>query len=147
LRSVFDPDQTGSEKYAYDLSMANSKPTSQADQNASAGRPADRSPISAVKLPADLTANVDAWALAHVINRSEAICRLIEIGLKSEAAASAARVLRRDAVAVEELAASQISQFIDPGTPQEERERRIHRLTDGPPEFVDMRIDLPKRGL
>ena len=41
---------------------------------------------------------------------------------------------------------SQLDQFIDPDTPQEERERRIHRLTEGPPEFVNLRIDLPKRG-
>jgi len=40
---------------------------------------------------------------------------------------------------------SQINQFIDPNTPREERDRRIHRLTEGPPEFVDLRIDLPKR--
>ena len=33
----------------------------------------------------------------------------------------------------------------DPETPEEERERRIHRLTDGPPEFVDFRVDLPGR--
>jgi hypothetical protein len=104
----------------------------------------DQNPVSAVKLSAGLTAEVDAWASVHAINRSEAIRRLIELGLKSEAMAM--RASRRDAVAVEALAASLINQFIDPDTPQEERERRIHRLTEGPPEFVDLRIDLPKRG-
>jgi hypothetical protein len=103
-------------------------------------------PISAVKLPANLTANVDAWASQHTITRSEAICRLVELGLKSEAVQKAVFVAPPDAVALEELAASQLSQFIDPATPPEERERRIHRLTEGPPEFVDARIDLPKRG-
>jgi hypothetical protein len=102
-------------------------------------------PISAVKLPANLTANVDAWASQHTITRSEAICRLVELGLKSEAVQKAVFVAPPDAVALEELAASQLSQFIDPATPPEERERRIHRLTEGPPEFVDARIDLPKR--
>jgi hypothetical protein len=115
------------------------------DQNATSSRAADRPPISAVKLPVDVTANVDAWARAHEITRSEAICRLVELGLKSEAVEKAARVTRHDAVAVEELAASQLDQFIDPATSPEERERRIHRLTEGPPEFVDVRIDLPKR--
>jgi Arc/MetJ-type ribon-helix-helix transcriptional regulator len=110
------------------------------DQNASAGHP-----VSAVKLPAVLTASIDGWARAHGINRSEAIRRLVELGLKSEAAAGARPVSSRDAIAVEELAASQLDQFIDPDTPPEERERRIHRLTEGPPEFVDLRIDLPKR--
>jgi len=51
-----------------------------------------------------------------------------------------------DAVAVEQLAAHQLDQFIDPDTPPEERNRRIQRLTEGPPEFVNLRIDLPKRG-
>jgi hypothetical protein len=128
--------------------MSESKKT---DQNATSGhlvasaRPVDQNPVSAVKLPADLAADVDAWASVHGINRSEAIRRLIALGLKSGAIANAIRVPRRDAIAVEELAVSQINQFIDPNTPREERDRRIHRLTEGPPEFVDLRIDLPKR--
>jgi hypothetical protein len=123
------------------LSMTESK---KADQAATAGHPVGQNPVSAVKLSAGLTADIDAWASVHAINRSEAIRRLIELGLKSEAMAM--RVSRRDSVAVEALAASLINQFIDPDTPQEERDRRIHRLTEGPPEFVDLRIDLPKRG-
>lgn len=114
------------------------------DEKAAERRPADRNPVSAVKFPAVLTASVDAWASAHAINRSDAIQRLVELGLKSKAAASTMRVSRRDAVALEELAVSQLDQFIDPDIPQEERARRIHRLTEGPPEFVDLRIDLPK---
>lgn len=121
------------------LSMMESK---KADQAATV----DQNPVSAVKLPAGLTADIDAWASVHAINRSEAICRLIDLGLKSETTATSMRVSRRDAVAAEERAASLINQFIDPDTPQEERDRRIHRLTEGPPEFVDLRIDLPKRG-
>jgi hypothetical protein len=121
------------------LSMMESK---KADQAATV----DQNPASAVKLSAGLTADIDAWASVHAINRSEAIRRLIDLGLKSEATATSMRVSRRDAVAAEERAASLINQFIDPDTPQEERDRRIHRLTEGPPEFVDLRIDLPKRG-
>jgi|SRR6267142_4477891 hypothetical protein len=117
-----------------------------ADQAATAGHPVDQNPVSAVELPADLAADVDAWAGVHAIDRSEAIRRLVELGLKSEAAATAMQVPRRGAVVAEELAVSLINQFIDPDTPQEERDRRIHRLTEGPPEFVDLRIDLPKRG-
>lgn len=123
------------------LCMMESK---KADQAATVGHPVD--PVSAVKLSVDLTADVDVWAGVHAINRSEAIRRLIELGLKSEATATSMHASRRDAVVAEELAASLINQFIDPDTPQEERDRRIHRLTEGPPEFVDLRIDLPKRG-
>jgi hypothetical protein len=111
------------------------------DLHATAGHP-----VSAVRLPAILTASIDAWASARGINRSEAIRQLVELGLKAEVPVHARKVSLHDAVAVEELAAHQLEQFIDPETPPEERERRIHRLTEGPPEFVDLRIDLPKRG-
>src|SRR3954469_5480335 len=113
----------------------------ESDRNATATQP-----VSAVRLPAVLTASIDAWAGAHGVNRSEAIQQLIELGLKAAAPTDAKAVSRHDAVAVEELAIHQLDQFIDPATPQEERDRRIHRLTDGPPEFVGLRIDLPKRG-
>jgi len=37
-----------------------------------------------------------------------------------------------------------IRSLLDPSLPDEERERRIRRLVEGPPEFLDQRIDLPK---
>ena len=47
------------------------------------GRPATgRDPVSAVRLPTELTAAVDKWAEDHEANRSEAIRRLVELGLK-----------------------------------------------------------------
>jgi hypothetical protein len=46
---------------------------------------------------------------------------------------------------IEEFAKSQVGRLIDSATPEEERQRRIHRLTEGPPEFVDVRVDLPGR--
>jgi hypothetical protein len=39
-------------------------------------------PVSAVRLPSDLTDEVDAWGEKRELNRSEAIRRLVEIGLK-----------------------------------------------------------------
>jgi Ribbon-helix-helix protein, copG family len=39
-------------------------------------------PFSAVRLPVDLTAEIDAWANHQEISRSEAIRRLVELGLK-----------------------------------------------------------------
>jgi hypothetical protein len=41
-------------------------------------------PVSAVRLPADITAEVDAWGEARELSRSEAIRRLVEIGLKAK---------------------------------------------------------------
>jgi hypothetical protein len=43
-----------------------------------------------------------------------------------------------------ELAAKQIERMIDPSAPSEERDRRERRLTKGPPEFREDRVDLPK---
>jgi hypothetical protein len=43
-------------------------------------------PISAVQLPANLTAAIDVWAEEHQTSRSEAIRRLVEIGLKADGA-------------------------------------------------------------
>jgi hypothetical protein len=43
-----------------------------------------------------------------------------------------------------ELAAEAIDKMIDPATPADERAQRRRRLTKGPPEFRDDRVDLPK---
>ena len=103
-------------------------------------------PISAVKMPVGLTATVDAWAEAHQISRSDAICRLVELGLKIAPATStaSARTAASDAARIEELAVHQIDSLLDPELSAEERARRIRRLTEGPPEFSHERIDLPK---
>jgi Ribbon-helix-helix protein, copG family len=46
------------------------------------GRPATgRDPVSAVRLPVELTAAIDKWGEDHHANRSEAIRRLVELGL------------------------------------------------------------------
>lgn len=93
-----------------------------------------------VRLPAALDARIDTWARIHGRARSEAIQYLLEFALEQESAAVGASRDRR----VERRAESQIDRLIDPDTPMEERERRIHRLTEGPPEFVDLRLDLPR---
>jgi Arc/MetJ-type ribon-helix-helix transcriptional regulator len=49
------------------------------------GRPATgRDPVSAVRLPAEIAASVDKWAEDREVNRSEAIRRLVELGLKAK---------------------------------------------------------------
>ncbi|MBW7974561.1 hypothetical protein [Bradyrhizobium sp. BR 10289] len=103
-------------------------------------------PISAVKMPAVLTAAVDAWAEAHHLTRSDAICKLVELGLKIAPAASAsAQSFASDATRIEAIAVHEIEALLDPALPADERERRIRRLTEGPPEFSHQRIDLPKQ--
>jgi hypothetical protein len=65
--------------------------------------------------------------------------------LRAEAAVSGPPRGCRVDLAIEAHAENHIGLLIDPETPEEERERRIHRLIEGPPEFVDFRIDLPGR--
>jgi hypothetical protein len=96
--------------------------------------------LSAVKMSEDLTAAVDAWAEAHEMTRSDAICRLVELGLRASPAPRPASA----SIAIEELAVQELDQLLDPELPADERERRIRRLTEGPPEFSRERIDLPK---
>ena len=105
---------------------------------------ADREAVSAVKLSEGLTAEVDAWAEAHDMSRSDAIRQLVQLGLSASTPAIHHASARRDPVDIEGLAVRQIDQLLDPSLSSEERERRIRRLTEGPPEFADARIDLAK---
>jgi hypothetical protein len=105
---------------------------------------ADRDAFSAVKLSEGLTAEIDAWAEAHDISRSGAIRQLVQFGLNASRSAVRHASSRRDPVYIEGLAVRQIDQLLDPSLPTAERERRTRRLTEGPPEFADQRIDLPK---
>jgi hypothetical protein len=96
-----------------------------------------------VRLSEALTAEIDAWAEAHDMSRSEAIGHLVQLGLNASPVVRHGSA-RRDPVDLEGLAVSQIDRLLDPSLPTAERERRIRRLTEGPPEFAEGRIDLPK---
>jgi hypothetical protein len=115
------------------------------DSTAPVRRRTGLDPISAVKMPEGLTATVDAWAESHHLSRSDAICKLVELGLKiSPPAPMSANPTASDASRIEEEAVHEIEALLDPALPADERERRIRRLTEGPPEFSHERIDLPK---
>jgi hypothetical protein len=103
---------------------------------------AGRDAISAVKLSQRLTADIDAWAETHNVARSDAIRQLVELGL--DASPGPHRTVQREPADIEERAVEQIGRMLDPSLPAEERERRMRRLIEGPPEFSDQRIDLPK---
>ena len=103
-----------------------------------------RDAVSAVKMSEKLTAEVDAWAEAHGVVRADAICHLIELGLRTRPTDASPAAAPHEPVDLEDLAVKQISQLLDPSLPADERERRIRRLTEGPPEFSSERIDLPK---
>jgi len=103
--------------------------------------------LNSVRLTPELATLVDVWAAAHAFDRAAAIVCLVELGLKAEAGIAATPHRRRDDAAIEAEAANRVGLLIDPETPEEERERRIHRLTEGPPEFATFRLDLPGRRL
>jgi len=100
--------------------------------------------VSAVKLSQELTAEIDAWAETHETTRSDAISRLLELGLAVSPPRAGRQPGPNDPLAIEQSAARLIDKMLDPSLPAEERERRIRRLIDGPPEFAGERIDLPK---
>jgi hypothetical protein len=95
-----------------------------------------------LRLTPEAVAAVDRWAARRQISRGAAAEQLLRFGL--DVALSASQVKPMRTARATELAASQIGHLIDPEAPSEERDRRIDRLTKGPPEFVDARVDLPK---
>jgi hypothetical protein len=84
--------------------------------------------------------------LPKPITRPEAIRRLVEIGLTVKTKSKQATAER--ATRAKELAAKAIEKIGDPSATQEERTQRRQRLTRGPQEFREDRVDLPetKRG-
>jgi hypothetical protein len=96
-------------------------------------------------MQADEIKAIDTWAREQdpPITRPYAIRRLVEMGLKvkTEAKPVGKPGRRRRA---RELATEAIEKIIDPAAPPEERAQRRQRLTNGPPEFREARVDQPK---
>jgi hypothetical protein len=90
-----------------------------------------------VRLEPSIQDAVDAWAERHAVNRSEALRRLVALGL----GASQPRKFRsaKARSTARELASAQLDKLIDPSAPDEEKQRRKRRLLKGPKEFRDMR--------
>lgn len=67
--------------------MAKATKSKHGGKRPGAGRPkaGGTAPVSAVRFPENLTAAIDKWGEAHGIGRSEAIRRLVELGLKAKA--------------------------------------------------------------
>lgn len=115
----------------------------------SRGRPAGKTyseTIPARLEPATL-ASLDAWAVANDVSRSEAIRRLVEIGLAISSTSKRPRVLstaKQGAERAAELAADVIGEQM-PNTSDEEKTTRRRRLIKGPSEFRTVRRDRPQR--
>jgi hypothetical protein len=114
------------------------------EKKARRGRPPSggHDPMVAIRMAKALIANADAWARANGTGRSEAIRRLVELGLSVKTTAkqpSAARGVR-----AKQLAAQAIDKMVDPTLHPDERAQRRRRLTKGPEEFRNVRVDRPK---
>ena len=110
----------------------------------SRGRPVGKTYSETIpaRLEPATVASLDAWAVANDVSRSEAIRRLVELGLTVKMSAKQPSSLK--AARAKELATKTIEKIIDPSAPPEERTQRRQRLTKGPLEFREARIDLPK---
>jgi hypothetical protein len=112
------------------------------------GRPATgKDPLTALRLSPDLTKAIEKWAAEQPDepNRSEAIRRLAELGLTVKTkAASNERLRAARSDRAKELAANTIEKIIDPAALPEDRIERKRRLTKGPAEFRDARVDQTK---
>jgi hypothetical protein len=106
-------------------------------------RPATgRDPHVTSRMPPPLIVEVEAWASANDATRSEAIRRLVEIGLtvggipKQTTAATADRA--------KELASTAIDRLTVDAPNNDEKASRKRRLITGPEEFREVRVDRPR---
>ena len=94
------------------------------------------------RLPRSMINQVEEWAARNDATRSEAIRRLVEIGL-----AETEPLKRRSPKAVSkaaDLAGQQIDKLTNSSATVEEQQKRKRRLLKGPEEFRDIRGDIPK---
>lgn len=110
------------------------------------GRPATgKDPQVVVRMPAELIAEVDAWGAANAAMRSEAIRRLVEIGLgKSPPTAKMPPTSKATSERAKELAGKTIDRLVEPAASAEEKAVRKQRLIKGPSEFREARVDRPR---
>jgi hypothetical protein len=89
-------------------------------------------------------AALDAWIADQKepeLSRPEAIRRLVELGLT---VTPENRPTERARAGAAELAVKAIDKIGDPAAHPEERAQRRRRLTKGPEEFREVRVDWPK---
>ena len=109
------------------------------------GRPATgQDSLVGSRLPEPLLTQIAKWAEKNDdASRSEAIRRLVEIGLQydgQERPFDASRGAR-----AKQLAGAQIDKLGDASATDDERAERKQRLTRGPSEFREGRIDQPRK--
>jgi hypothetical protein len=97
--------------------------------------------LAGTRMLPSLIGMIDRWAKRNDATRSEAIRRLIEIGLASTKPQK--QTSKKSAARASSMAARQIEGLEDQSATDEVRARRKRRLLKGPSEFRDMRKDHP----
>ena len=126
--------------------MKTAMPKSRGGRRPGAGRPATgKDPVRAIRLSDEFLEKVDGWAAQQTDRpgRSEAIRRLVEIGITVKTSARPVSKPGRR-LRAQDLATTAIDKMSDPSASSEERDQRRRRLTKGPSEFRDDRVDQPK---
>jgi hypothetical protein len=107
------------------------------------GRPATgKDPLVSARLPQRLIDQVEQWSAPNAMTRSEAIRRLVELGLTVKKKAGPTNRMRATRAA--DLAAEALASLSIGAADTAEQADRRRRLTKGPLEFREHRVDLPK---
>lgn len=109
------------------------------------GRPETHPVKKILGFSEEMVASIEIWRAKQkpVPNFSEAVRRLVEQGLTLKTPARAASKSGRR-LRAQELAENTIDRIGDPSAHAEERAQRRRRLTKGPEEFREMRVDRPR---
>src|SRR5215212_10687727 len=107
-------------------------------------RSAKTGTLVGVRLQSEQIKAIDAWAAKQrpLVTRPGAIRGLLELGLTIGTKARQPSPVH--AARAKELARTAIDKMTDATAPREEQEQRRRRLTKGPLEFREARVDQPK---
>jgi hypothetical protein len=109
------------------------------DQKKKRGRPATgRDPMVSSRIPTVTVSAVDDWAQRNETTRSDAIRRLVELGLTVK---TKAKPTERHRARASELAAKAIDSLIVGTDDADDQANRKRRLLKGPEEFRELRVD------
>jgi hypothetical protein len=109
--------------------------------------PTGKGTLVGVRLQPDRLSAIDAWIANQdaPMTRPEAIRAMLEAVLVIVAKDPDEKAkIGKQAARASEMAAQTIERKLDPAVPEDERAQRRRRLTKGPPEFREDRVDLPK---
>jgi hypothetical protein len=101
--------------------------------------PTGQDPPATTRMPVTLMVEVKGWATANDATRSDAIRRLVELGLTARV-----KPTQLNATRAKELAAKVIDNLADGAASVDDRPHRKSWLLKGPEEFREARVDRPK---